>query len=111
MSPEPVDEPESEPEEAGLGRGRGLVHGINASELRYQILHSDRHLQPPLAAAPGEIAAPVPPPAPILSAIVDLSPDAIAINRARDGVFVAVNQGFTALTGWSAAETQGRALA
>ncbi len=67
-----------------------------------------------MAAAPTPILMLQSPPAPpgrILSAIFDLSPDAIAINRARDGVFVAVNQGFTALTGWSAAETQGRALA
>jgi PAS domain S-box-containing protein len=50
------------------------------------------------------------PPGRILSAIFDLSPDAIAINRAGDGVYVAVNQGFTRLTGWSAAETQGRTI-
>jgi PAS domain S-box-containing protein len=56
-------------------------------------------------------AGPAAPPGRILSAIFDLSPDAIAINRARDGVFIAVNQGFTSLTGWSAAETQGRSLA
>ena len=67
-----------------------------------------------LAASATPILRPQSPPAPpgrILSAIFDLSPDAIVINRARDGVFVAVNQGFTALTGWSTAETQGRTVA
>jgi PAS domain S-box-containing protein len=55
-------------------------------------------------------ASPAAPPGRILAVIFDLSPDAIAINRARDGVFVAVNQGFTSLTGWSASEAQGRRL-
>jgi PAS domain S-box-containing protein len=36
------------------------------------------------------------------------SPDSININRLDDGVFVAVNEGFTRMTGWSEAEVLGR---
>jgi two-component system cell cycle sensor histidine kinase/response regulator CckA len=36
------------------------------------------------------------------------SPDSININRLDDGVFVAVNEGFTWMTGWSQAEALGR---
>jgi PAS domain S-box-containing protein len=38
----------------------------------------------------------------------DASPDAININRLEDGLFVDVNQGFTALTGWQREEVLGR---
>jgi len=38
----------------------------------------------------------------------ETSPDAININRLEDGLYVAVNDGFTRLTGWSAPETVGR---
>jgi PAS domain S-box-containing protein len=36
------------------------------------------------------------------------SPDSININRLADGVFVAINQGFTRLTGWAEADVLGR---
>ncbi len=36
LSPEPVNEPEPEPGCFGRGRGLGRVHGINATERRYQ---------------------------------------------------------------------------
>jgi two-component system, cell cycle sensor histidine kinase and response regulator CckA len=35
-------------------------------------------------------------------------PDAININRASDGLFVDVNDGFTSLSGWTAAEVAGK---
>ncbi|MBI5070501.1 MAG: PAS domain S-box protein [Deltaproteobacteria bacterium] len=47
----------------------------------------------------------------LLAAIFDLSPDAIALNRVGDGIFVAVNAGFTLLTGLAPGEAQGRSLA
>jgi PAS domain S-box-containing protein len=36
------------------------------------------------------------------------SPDSIAINRASDGKYVAVNQGFVQLLGWTEGEVLGR---
>ncbi len=36
------------------------------------------------------------------------SPDSVNINRLEDGVFVAVNDGFTQMTGWSMGEVLGR---
>ena len=36
------------------------------------------------------------------------SPDAVNINRATDGLFVEVNEGFTALTGYTAQDVEGR---
>ncbi|MDR3685678.1 MAG: PAS domain S-box protein [Coriobacteriia bacterium] len=36
------------------------------------------------------------------------SPDAVNINRMEDGLYVEVNDGFTRLTGWTAAETIGK---
>ncbi len=42
VSPEPVHEPESEPGSCGHGRGRGRVHGINATERRCQRGDRDR---------------------------------------------------------------------
>jgi PAS domain S-box-containing protein len=36
------------------------------------------------------------------------SPDAINLNRLQDGVFVAVNDGFARILGWTEAEVQGR---
>ena len=38
----------------------------------------------------------------------DTSPDSININRLEDGLYVEVNQGFTALTGWRREEVLGR---
>jgi PAS domain S-box-containing protein len=38
----------------------------------------------------------------------DTSPDAIAINRLGDARYVAINQGFTRLTGWTEADLLGR---
>jgi len=38
----------------------------------------------------------------------DTSPDAIAINRLLDARYVAINQGFTRLTGWTEADLLGR---
>lgn len=37
-----------------------------------------------------------------------LSPDAIAINRLEDGVYIAINQGFTHILGWTEADVVGR---
>ena len=39
------------------------------------------------------------------------SPDAININRLSDGVYVSVNDGFTRMSGWSAAEAIGKTTA
>jgi PAS domain S-box-containing protein len=36
------------------------------------------------------------------------SPDSISINKLRDGIFIDVNQGFSAITGYSAAEVIGK---
>jgi len=36
------------------------------------------------------------------------SPDAINLNRLEDGIYVAINQGFTRLTGWTEADVLGR---
>ncbi len=38
----------------------------------------------------------------------DASPDSVNINRLEDGLYVEVNQGFTALTGWRREEVLGR---
>jgi PAS domain S-box-containing protein len=38
----------------------------------------------------------------------DTSPDAIAINRPEDGVYLAINQGFTNISGWTPADVVGR---
>jgi len=38
----------------------------------------------------------------------ETSPDAVNINRLDDGLFVAVNEGFTRMTGWRAEEALGR---
>jgi PAS domain S-box-containing protein len=38
----------------------------------------------------------------------ETSPDAIAINRLADGVYLAINQGYTTMTGWSREEVLGR---
>jgi len=62
------------------------------------------------AVAPSDAPLPVPS-GRLLSAIFDLSPDAIALNRVGDGVFVAVNHGFFLLTGVPPREAQGRSLA
>jgi len=62
------------------------------------------------ALAPSEAPLPVPS-GRLLSAIFDLSPDAVALNRVADGVFVTVNQGFALLTGVAPGEAQGRSIA
>jgi PAS domain S-box-containing protein len=36
------------------------------------------------------------------------SPDSVNLNRVSDGVYVAINEGFTRMTGWSEAEVLGR---
>jgi two-component system, cell cycle sensor histidine kinase and response regulator CckA len=41
----------------------------------------------------------------------DTSPDAISISRAKDGVYIAVNEGFTLLTGYTNAEVRGKSAA
>jgi PAS domain S-box-containing protein len=41
----------------------------------------------------------------------DTSPDSINLNRLSDGVYLAVNQGFTRITGWGEAEVLGRSSA
>jgi PAS domain S-box-containing protein len=38
----------------------------------------------------------------------ETSPDAIAINRTEDGVYLAINQGFTRVSGWTPADVVGR---
>jgi len=38
----------------------------------------------------------------------ETSPDPIALNRVADGVYVAINQSFTRVTGWASAELMGR---
>jgi two-component system cell cycle sensor histidine kinase/response regulator CckA len=43
-----------------------------------------------------------------LRALFDLSPDATAVSRARDGVILDVNNSFLAMTGWSRDEVIGR---
>jgi len=62
------------------------------------------------AVTPSDAPLPVPS-GRLLSAIFDLSPDAIALSRVGDGVFVAVNHGFFLLTGVPPREAQGRSLA
>jgi PAS domain S-box-containing protein len=41
-------------------------------------------------------------------AAFDTSPDSINLNRLQDGLYVAINLGFTRLTGWTEAEVLGR---
>lgn len=43
-----------------------------------------------------------------LTAVLRTSPDAICLNRAADGLFVEVNEGFTTLTGLTAEDVGGR---
>ncbi len=43
-----------------------------------------------------------------LRALFDLSPDATAVSRARDGVVIDVNDSFLSMTGWSRKEALGR---
>ena len=43
-----------------------------------------------------------------LRALFDLSPDATAVSRARDGVVIDVNDSFLAMTGWTRQEAVGR---
>jgi PAS domain S-box-containing protein len=38
----------------------------------------------------------------------ETSPDSVNLNRVADGVYVAINEGFTRMTGWTAAEAVGR---
>jgi PAS domain S-box-containing protein len=41
----------------------------------------------------------------------ETSPDSVTLSRLADGVFVAVNEGFTRMSGWTAAEVLGRGAA
>ena len=47
----------------------------------------------------------------ILRVAFTMSPDAVNITRLADGVYIAVNEGFTRSTGWSEAEAIGRTSA
>jgi PAS domain S-box-containing protein len=44
----------------------------------------------------------------LYSQVFSLCPDAINVNRLRDGVFLAVNEGFTRLTGYTEEDVRGR---
>ena len=44
----------------------------------------------------------------LFRAAFETSPDSINLNRLRDGIYVAVNQGFTRILGWTKAEVVGR---